>query len=168
MDQIATVHTIHNLSVYLKLMNHKIVAIYPVTMNKNGQRTTLYPFCPAYATTLCKAQGQTLQKLVVWFDTDNIPPGTAYVALSRVRCRNDIYFMTQLKPYFLYTCHPTSRVVVIKYFSFPFVHLLKFLCKLVNWKTQCFEYHSTLSIILLFLIHRCFPKEKTGSLPARW
>ena len=98
--QIATVHTIHNLSVYLKLMNHKIVAIYPVTMNKNGQRTTLYPFCPAYATTLCKAQGQTLQKLVVWFDTDNIPPGTAYVALSRVRCRNDIYFMTQLKPYF--------------------------------------------------------------------
>ncbi len=90
--QLATVHTIHNHSVYLRLSNDNIVAIYPVTVKRNDKSVTLYPFSLAYATPICKAQGQTLQKVVVWFDIDNIPPGTAYVALSRVTSQqNDIF-----------------------------------------------------------------------------
>jgi ATP-dependent exoDNAse (exonuclease V) alpha subunit len=96
--QLAYVHTVHKHSVYLKLPNHKVVAVYPVTMKINETSQTWYPFCPGYATTICKAQGQTLDKAVVWFDIDNIPTGTAFVVLSRVRSRNDICFMTKLQP----------------------------------------------------------------------
>lgn len=96
--QTADVHTVHNHSIYLKLSNEKIVPIYPVTIKKNMSSITLYPFCPAYATTMCKAQGQTLAKVVLWFDIETIPPGTAYVALSRVKSRDDIYFLNKLKP----------------------------------------------------------------------
>jgi ATP-dependent exoDNAse (exonuclease V) alpha subunit len=75
--QMAYVHTVHNNSVYLKLPDDKVVAVYPVTIKTDEKSQTLYPFCPAYATTICKAQGQTLDKIVVWFDIDAIPPGTA-------------------------------------------------------------------------------------------
>ena len=78
--QLTIVHTVHNNTVHLKLPNEKVVAIYPTTI-KCSNRVTVYPFCPAYATTICKAQGQTLDKVVVWFDIDNIPPGSAYVTL---------------------------------------------------------------------------------------
>ena len=98
--QLANVHTVHNHSVYLKLPNDKIVAVYPVTMKTHKTSVSLCPFCPAYATTISKAQGQTLDKAVLWFDLDSIPPGTAYVALSRVKSRNDIHFMTRLRPCF--------------------------------------------------------------------
>ena len=98
--QMAYVHTVHNNSVYLKLPDDKVVAVYPVTIKTDEKSQTLYPFCPAYATTICKAQGQTLDKIVVWFDIDAIPPGTVYVALSRVKSHNDIYFMRKLQPCF--------------------------------------------------------------------
>ena len=80
-----TIHSIQNNTIILKLPNDNIVAI------------TLYPVHPAYANTICKAQGQTLDKVAVWFDVDNIPPGTAYVALSRVKKLTDVYFLTPLK-----------------------------------------------------------------------
>ena len=57
--------------------------------------------------TMCKAQGQTLPKVVLWFDIDIIPPGTVNVALSRVKCQNDIYFLQKLKPQFF---TPVSRL----------------------------------------------------------
>ena len=50
--------------------------------------------------TMCKAQGRTLPKVVLWFDRDSIPPGTAYVALSRVKSRNDISFIQKLIPHY--------------------------------------------------------------------
>ena len=96
--QFATVHTVQNCSVLLKLTNGKIVGIYPVTIKTDKQSRTCYPFYPAYATTMCKAQGQTLTKVIVWFDIQNIPPGTGYVVMSRVKTRNDIYFLSKLKP----------------------------------------------------------------------
>ena len=80
----------------LKLQNN-IVAIYPVTISRNGHTITLYHVRPAYASTICKAQGQTLGKVAIWFDVDNISPGTAYVALSRVKKLTDVYFLTPLK-----------------------------------------------------------------------
>ena len=105
--QTAILHAVHYHSVYLKLNNEKIVPIYPVTITRNNPSITLYPFCPAYAMTTCKAQGQTLPKVVLWFDIDTIPPGTAYVALSRVKCENDICFLQKLKPQFF---NPVSRL----------------------------------------------------------
>lgn len=70
--QTALVHIVRNHSIYLKLDNEKIVAVYPVTMNKDTSSNTLYPFCPAYAITICKAQGQILPKVILWFDIDTI------------------------------------------------------------------------------------------------
>jgi ATP-dependent exoDNAse (exonuclease V) alpha subunit len=69
-------------------------------MKRDSHVVTLYPLRLAYANTMCKAQGQTLDKAALWFDIENIPPGTAYVALSRVKKLADIYFITPLKPNF--------------------------------------------------------------------
>ena len=98
--QLAFIHLVQNGSVLLKFNNEKIVAIYPVNVKKPHTSVTLYPFVPAYATTMCKAHGQTLSKVVLWFDIDTIPPGTAYVALSRVKKRSDIHFLNKLKPHY--------------------------------------------------------------------
>ncbi len=95
--QLATIDTVHNATVFLKLTTGKVVAIYQVTTKKDGISKTVYTFCLAYATTMCKAQGQTLARVVLWFDIDNIPPGTAYVALSRVRRLDDIFFLNRLQ-----------------------------------------------------------------------
>ena len=96
--QLALIHMVQNRSVLLKFSNKKIVAIYPVTVKKPNTPVTLYPLVPAYATTMCKAQGQTLRKVVLWCDIDNIPPGTMYVTLSHVKNHNDIHFLNKLKP----------------------------------------------------------------------
>ncbi len=95
--QMATVHTCHNATVLLKLPGNKLVATHPVTSPSVNGNKTCYPFRVAYATTMCKAQGQTLEKAILWFDIDYIPPGTAYVALSRVRKLTDVLFLTPLK-----------------------------------------------------------------------
>ena len=96
----ATIHTCHNATVILKLPNNKLVATHPVTFQSPDRQKTCYPFRVAYATTMCKAQGQTLEKAILWLDIDHIPPGTAYVALSRVRRLADIVFITPLKTIF--------------------------------------------------------------------
>ena len=94
--QMASVEICHNATVILKLPGNKLVATYPLTCDSaNGQKTT-YPFRIGYANTMCKAQGRTLQKAILWFDKDNIPSGTAYVALSRLRKLSDVVFLTPL------------------------------------------------------------------------
>ena len=100
--QLAIVYTVQNQTVVLRLPNDQLVPLHPVTTTTSGQQKSIYSFCPAYATTMCTAQGQTLSKVVLWFDINNIPPGTAYVAFSRVRCLNDIYFLNYLKTHFLH------------------------------------------------------------------
>ena len=90
----------HNSSIILKLSSGKLVTVYPVTMKRDTYVVTLYPLCLAYANTMCKAQGQTLPKAALWFDIENIPAGSAYVALSRVKKLADIFFITPLKPNF--------------------------------------------------------------------
>ena len=103
--QFATVHTVQNCSVLLKLTNGKMVGIYPVTIKTDKEHVIL--FIQHMQLTICKAQGQTSTKVIVWFDIQNIPPGTGYVAMSRVKTRNDIHFLSKLKPcYFT----PVSRL----------------------------------------------------------
>ena len=71
--------------------------MYPVTQyNTDGERVTVYAFVPAYALTICKAQGQTLDYVVLWFDVLILPPGTAYVTLSRVRRQNSLSFLIRV------------------------------------------------------------------------
>ena len=42
--------------------------------------------------------GQTLRKVIIWLDCPFVPRGTAYVALSRLRTLQDLYFMVYGNP----------------------------------------------------------------------
>ena len=61
---------------------------------------------------MCKAQGQTLPKVVfLWLDIEHIPPETAYVALPRVKTRNDILFLNKLKPFYFTAVSRLSQLL---------------------------------------------------------
>ena len=96
--QAATVVTMQNQTVFLKLPSENIVAVYPVTSTVDGNRTTCHPFVPAYASTICKVQGQNLGKIILWLDCPFVPKGSAYVALSRIRQLKDPYFISKTDP----------------------------------------------------------------------
>ena len=59
--------------------------------------TTFYPIRPAYATTLMKVQGDTLQHMTLYLDTPGVQ-GAGYVALSRVQYDKDWQFVGHLTP----------------------------------------------------------------------
>ena len=87
-----------NQTVLLKLPTENVIAIYLVTSTTDNIRTTCHPFVPAYASTICKVQGQNLGKIILWLDSPCVPHGSAYVALSRIRQLQDLYFATQTDP----------------------------------------------------------------------
>ena len=90
----ATVLYMHNFTIFLKLINSKIVAIHLVTEIENeGNRTTKYPIVPAYACTICKVQGQNLKQIIFWLDSKFVSAGTTYVTLSRIRKLDDLLFL---------------------------------------------------------------------------
>ena len=64
--QSASVVTTENVSIVLRLANGNIVAIHPVTNIVDDKRFLCYPITPAYASTICKIQGQTLNKIILW------------------------------------------------------------------------------------------------------
>ena len=73
----------------------QIVPIYPVTyLDKDKIPCICYPFTTCYALTIAKAVGLTLDKVIVWLDILNIPPGMAYVALSRLRELKNLILLT--------------------------------------------------------------------------
>ena len=95
--QIATVSQMHNATILLSLPDGKIASVYSVTQyNDNGERVTIYPFVTVYALIICKVQGQTLDYVVLLFDVPILPPGTAYVAISRVRRCTSLSFLTRV------------------------------------------------------------------------
>ena len=96
--QPATVVTMQNQTVFLKLPSKNIVAVYPVTNTVDRNRTICHPFVPAYASTICKVQGQNLGKIILWLDSPLVPNGSAYVALSRIRQLKDLYFICNTSP----------------------------------------------------------------------
>lgn len=52
-------------TIFLKLPNSNVVALHLVTeITEEGARRVFYPLVPAYGTTICKIQGQTLH----WLD----------------------------------------------------------------------------------------------------
>lgn len=71
--------------------------VYPVTHHLEGQgNVTRYPFTPAYARTICKSQGQNLKHLLLWLDCPTVPPGLAYVALSRVHKKANLSVLQRM------------------------------------------------------------------------
>ncbi len=76
------VRMMKGMTILIKLPSGKTVSIYPVSSVSNEPEDdgsvnikTCYPFVPGYAITICKSQGQTLDNVVVWFDTNNLGPG---------------------------------------------------------------------------------------------
>ena len=67
-------------------------------VSEDNVKRTFYPTVPAYASTICKVQGQTLKKIVLWRDCPKVPEGAAYIALSRIRKLDDLFFMVQAVP----------------------------------------------------------------------
>lgn len=101
-------------TVFLKLADNNVVQVYPLTLpNEDGSLKTVFPFMPAYALTIPKAQGQTLNECIVWLDSPIVAPGGAYVALSRCRKLENIHFWThilssQVTPVTFVTTLPTK------------------------------------------------------------
>lgn len=56
-----------------------------MTIHKFFGSITQYPITPAYALTIHKSQGLTLQKIHVDFESGCFSPGQAYVAISRCK-----------------------------------------------------------------------------------
>ncbi len=84
-------------TVFLNLGNNNVVQVYPVSFpDEDGFLKTVLPFIPAYALTIPKAQGQTINECIVWLDGVMVAPGGAYVALSRCRKLENIRFMTRI------------------------------------------------------------------------
>ena len=95
--RIATVVQLERNTLFLKLRNGRIVHIHPVSFqNENNTVKTAMPFMPAYALTIPKAQGQTIDKCIVWLDSPVLAPGGGYVALSRNRKLENIRFMVRI------------------------------------------------------------------------
>ena len=79
--RIAHVLQMEGNTVFLKLGNNNVVQVYPVSFpNEDGSLKTVLPFMPAYALTIRKAQGQTLNESIVCLDAAIVAPGGAYVA----------------------------------------------------------------------------------------
>ena len=80
-------------TIILKLPNSNVLAIHTVTeVGEDGSNRVFYPLVPAYATTICKIQGQTLRKVIIWLDCPYVPRGTPYVALSKVENTRRSFF----------------------------------------------------------------------------
>ena len=85
-------------TILLRLRDQSVVFIYPVTYpDSTGRNITSYPLVPAYAVTICKSQGATVDTLLLWLDCDTVPRGMAYVGLSRVRRRDDLYLLQSIR-----------------------------------------------------------------------
>lgn len=96
--QEATVVSSHRNTLVIQFPDQQKAFVYPVThqVEQEGQVTS-YPITPAYARTISKCQGQNIRHLLVWLDSLLVPAGLAYVALSRVRRKQDISILQPMK-----------------------------------------------------------------------
>ena len=84
-------------TLFLKLANENIVQMYPVSFpTDDGTIKTAIPLMPAYALTIPKAQGITVEHCIVWLDSPVVAPEGAYVALSRCRQEDNLRFMVPI------------------------------------------------------------------------
>lgn len=96
--QPATVVTMENATIVLKLQNGNIGCIHLVTRITDEKSTVSYPIAPAYVSTICKVQGQTSNKIVLWLNCQVVPQGASYVAMAWITTLNDPYFLVHPNP----------------------------------------------------------------------
>lgn len=95
--QVATIVGHEGCTLLLELPNKQRTFTYPVTTQQDDDTwSTAYALMPAYAMTILKSEGATIDKLLVWMDCSHVPEGLGYVALSRVCALADIAFLTPL------------------------------------------------------------------------
>ena len=104
--QFVTVVTTQHATIVVRPVSGQFLALYPVSDTTTG--LTCYPCIPAYACTIAKMQGQTLDNVILWVDTDSLPCATAYVAMSRVRTLQSLKSLKVLYPITCHHFHPMT------------------------------------------------------------
>ena len=95
------VRYMENQTIFIELVTKRIVPIYPITdVNEEQMRNVCYPIVPSYSITITKSEGMNLSGVIIWFDTTNLPDGSAYVALSRIKRLEDLVLLTPI-----HRCH---------------------------------------------------------------
>lgn len=95
--QVGVITHLRGTSIELKLVTGNFIYVYPLTVVEDGVKVTAYPIAPCYAHTICKSQGKTLPKVAIYFDSNRVPEGSGYVAITRVKRKCDLFFVTAPK-----------------------------------------------------------------------
>lgn len=67
--QRATILGAESDTILLRLPNRSVILTHPMTyINESGEQQVTYLFSPSYAATICKSQGTTITKLLLWMD----------------------------------------------------------------------------------------------------
>ena len=86
-----------NRTLYLEV-GPSVVPVFPVY---TSECKLYYPITPAYAFTVNKMQGETLDHVTLVFDKEFAGPGIGYVAISRVReLKNVVPLLSCLQDHF--------------------------------------------------------------------
>ena len=86
---VGTTHSVKNNTLFIEC-GKNLIPVFPVT---NEDNVTYYLVTQAYSTTIAEAQGQTIPHITILFDTPTLPPGCAYVAISRAKAFDNIKFL---------------------------------------------------------------------------
>ena len=75
-----------------------------------------FPLTPAYAMTAYKAQGKTLNKIIIDLKRPNhkLDPAYIYGALSRARCLNDVLILMEFEKDMINTKNPPDLLIEIE------------------------------------------------------
>ena len=80
--QFVNVVAVRNNTIIAFTQSGAVFNIHPIRKIVDDCQITVHPCLPVYAMTICKAQGQTVNKVVLWIDTDRTWSGTAHVVFS--------------------------------------------------------------------------------------
>ena len=87
--QMGYVHSVIDQTILIRIADDRIIRVYPVS-TPDG---VYYPFVLRYAHTIHEIRAQTFDSVILWFDSRQMLPGSAFSALSCVKRRNDLRFL---------------------------------------------------------------------------
>ena len=80
-------------TIFIENVSKDIIPVFPVYCE--GQQ--YFPILPAYASTVHKIMGQTLEHITLVFDIRMLSPAVGYVALSRVSSLDNVVPLLRLR-----------------------------------------------------------------------